>query len=170
MLFMVENARNKVSMVLNLLDAWIEKEKYQGWDPYDALNSPILKTLSFENRLAGLMWVQLLKRLPVNLRSLLRDPKGYNPKGMELFLSSYLRKFQVAGDKTHLEKVDFFSQWLRENISPGYSDACWGYNFDWSNRGFFIKAGILTIVNTAFIGASFLDIFKNTKTIIPENE
>lgn len=157
-------------MVLNLLDAWIEKERYQGWDPHDALNSPILKTLSFGNRFMGIIWVQLLKRLPVNLRSLLKVPKGYSPKGMGLFLSSYLRKFQMAGDKTHLVKVDFFLQWLRENISPGYSGACWGYNFDWPKWRFFIKTGIPTIVNTAFIGALFLDIFKNMKTIFPENE
>ena len=155
---MGDDVRNKLSTALNQLDTWIEKEKFQGWDPYDALNSPILKTLSFENRLAGIIWVQLLKRLPVNLRSLLRVPKGYNPKGMGLFLSSYLRKFQMTGDKTHLEKVDFFSQWLRENISPGYSGACWGYNFDWPNRVFYAPAGVPTVVTTGFIGIFLLEL------------
>src|SRR5437868_2984242 len=71
------------------LDHWIEAEGFAGWDPYDALNSPLLRALTFGSRRLGQVWVQLLKRSPLNLRSLLRISKGYNPKGMGLFLASY---------------------------------------------------------------------------------
>ncbi|GAB4580732.1 MAG: exopolysaccharide biosynthesis protein VpsJ [Anaerolineales bacterium] len=140
------------------LDRWIERENFMGWDPYDALNSPFLKALTFGNRRIGQGWVQLLKRSPINLRPLLRVRKGYNPKGMGLFLASYLRKYQMTGDVAHLERVKFFAEWLRANVSPGYHGACWGYNFDWPNRGFFAPAGTPTIVNTAFIGLAFMDV------------
>jgi len=32
-----------ISSSLNLLDTWVENEKFLGWDPHDALNSPLLK-------------------------------------------------------------------------------------------------------------------------------
>jgi hypothetical protein len=104
--------------------------------------------------------VQLLKRCPLNLRHLLRVKKGFNPKGMGLFLSSYLRKYQISGKQEYLDRGFYFSKWLEDNVSKGYSGACWGYNFDWPNRGFYAPAGTPTIVNTAFIGLSFLDLQK----------
>ena len=147
----------QTSEALTRLDVWIEQEGFKGWDPFDALNSPLLKRLTFGNRLLGIIWVQLFKRSPLNLRPVLRIAKGYNPKGMGLFLASYLRKYQITGDPQHLDRVRFFSDWLQRNTSPGYSGACWGYNFDWPNRGYFAPANTPTIVNTAFIGLAFLD-------------
>ena len=80
---------HQISSVVDRLETWIEGEKFAGWDPFDALNSPILSRLTFANRRVGQIWVQLLKRSPVNLRSLLRVPKGRNPKAAGLFLASY---------------------------------------------------------------------------------
>lgn len=142
------------------LDRWIENENFSGWDPHDALNSPFLNKLTGHNRLAGIIGVQLLKRSPVNFRPILGIKKDYNPKGMGLFLASYLRKYQLTQKLKHLEQVNFFAHWLRENISSGYSGACWGYNFNWPNRSFFAQKGTPTIVNTAFIALAFLDIYR----------
>ena len=152
-----------VRSALTRLEQWIEAQDFKGWDPHDALNSPLLKRLTFRNRWLGIAWVQLLKRSPFNLRSLLGVPKGYNPKGMGLFLASYLRKYQMTGDPQHLERMRFFVDWLVKHVSPGYSGACWGYNFDWPNRGFFAPAGTPTIVNTAFIALAFLDVRETLK-------
>jgi hypothetical protein len=142
------------------LDTWIEAQGFRGWDPYDALNSPLLKRLTFKNRRIGQLWVQLLKNSPVNLRSLLGVPQGYNPKGMGLFLASYWCKYRLAGKPVYLERVRFFADWLAAHTSSGYSGACWGYNFDWPNRGFYAPEGTPTIVNTAFIGLAFLDLME----------
>lgn len=146
----------RIQQALWKLDDWIEGEAFKGWDVYDALNSRLLRRLTFDNRLLGIVWVQLLKRSQVNLRPLLGIPKEYNPKGMGLFLASYLCKYQMTGDARHLDRVNFFSNWLQDNVSTGYSGACWGYNFDWPNRAFFAPAGTPTSVNTAFIGLAFL--------------
>lgn len=137
------------------LDGWIEAEGFVGWDPHDALNSPLLRWIS-KQRVLGIALVQLLRRSPVNVRPVLRIRKGYNPKAMGLFLAAYTQKFVTTRQEKHLERVRFFFNWLIENASPGYSGYCWGYNFDWPNRGFFAPAGTPTVVNTAFIGLSFL--------------
>src|SRR4030043_1689744 len=53
------------------LQAYIEAAGFKGYDPYDALNSPILSGLSLGNKVLRIAFIQLLKRLPVNLRPLL---------------------------------------------------------------------------------------------------
>lgn len=145
------------------LDFWIEGESFRGWDPHDALNSPLLKRLTVNNRKIGQFWVQLLKRSPINFRPLLGIEKDYNPKSMGLFLGTYLRKYGATHSDADLKKAQFFSTWLAQNQSSGHSGACWGYNFDWPNRSFWAPAGIPTVVNTAFIGLALLDAYKTTK-------
>jgi hypothetical protein len=141
---------------LKLLDSWIEEERFLGWDPHDALNSPLLHFLTFNNRRLGQVWVQLLKRSPVNFRPLLGVPKGFNPKGMGLSLTTYARRYGQLGDPKDLEKALFFADWLEENVTTGFHGNCWGYNFDWPNRGFFAPKGSPTVVNTVFISLGFL--------------
>ena len=141
------------------LDAWIEAQAFKGYDPYDALNSPLLKTLSFNNHMLRAGWVQLFKRSPVNLRPFTGVQKGFNPKGMGLFLDSYLLKYQMTGNLNDLEHVRTFANWLQENASSGYHGYCWGYNFDWPNRDFYAPAGTPTVVNTAFIALAFLNVY-----------
>lgn len=142
------------------LDSWIEGEEFYGWDPHDALNSPFLRALACGTRLGGVLWLQLLKRSPINLRPILGIPKGYNAKGMGLFLASYVRKYRITQDRAHLERVGFFARWLIEHIERGYTGACWGYNFDWPNRAFLAPARTPTVVNTGFIGLALLDTYR----------
>ena len=46
--------------------------------------------------------------------------------------------------------------------TPGYSGACWGYNFDWQARAFFQPKGTPTVVATAFICSALLDAYRIT--------
>jgi hypothetical protein len=150
-------ARDCIQSASQALDSWVEREGFRGWDPHDALNSRLLRRLTFHNRIAGIFWLQLFKRNPFNFRSWFGVPKGYNPKAMGLFLGSYIRKFQLARNPRDLRRIDFLASWLLTNVTPGYHGACWGYNFDWPNRSFFAPAGTPTIVNTAFIALAFMD-------------
>jgi len=149
----------RITSALEKLDRWIEDQGFRGWDPHDGLNSPLLRFLSLRARPAGIVWLQLLKRCPVNLRGMLGIAKSYNPKGMGLFLASYVRKYRMTGDERHCAHIAFLAQWLLSNSSTGYEGLSWGYNFDWPNRSFFAPAGTPTIVNTAFIGLAFLDLY-----------
>lgn len=148
---------SRIVSALAKLDAWIESEAFKGWDPYDALNSPLLRWTGRRQRLLGIVFVQLLRRSPFNLRPALRIGKDYNPKAMGLFLGTHARRFTASQSKEHLDKIRFFSHWLMENVSSKYAGSCWGYNFAWPNRSFFAPADTPTIVNTAFIGLAFLE-------------
>ena len=140
---------------LDRLDSWIEGEEFLGWDPHDALNSPLLRWAG-RHRLLGIAILQVIRRSPLNLRPLLAIRKGYNPKAMGLFLATYVQKYEMSPQREHLKRIRFFFNWLVDNASSGYAGPCWGYNFDWPNRAFLAPAGTPTIVNTAFIGLAFL--------------
>src|SRR6202012_1073457 len=47
-----------IARALEKLDAWIEGQQFRGWDPHDALNSPLLRALTFGNRYLGIATLQ----------------------------------------------------------------------------------------------------------------
>ena len=142
------------------LDGWIESQGFRGWDPYDALNSPVLKFLSFGNQYLRMVYTQTLKRLPVNLRPVLLVPKGTNPKALGLFLSGYVKLHRLRPELRFREILGRILGQLDELKSDGYSGLCWGYNFDWQNRLYLFPKYTPTIVNTSFIANGMLDVYE----------
>ena len=152
--------------ILNQLENWMEGEAFRGWDPHDALNSPLLKRLAV-NRALGILLLQTVKCSPVNLRRLLGVPKGINPKALGLMLSAYAVRFQSTGDPTDRAKIDrcaaeLLASPLPRSPASSLPRLAWGYNFDWPNRAFYAPKGTPTIVTTAFIGLGFLDAYRAT--------
>ncbi|MBI2165005.1 MAG: hypothetical protein HYU29_01200 [Chloroflexi bacterium] len=138
---------------------FVQAEGHRGYDPYDALNSPMIRWLTKPSPWLRMAATQSLRRLPVNVRPILGIKKGYNPKGMGLFLSSYVKLFRLTQSTQYLGEARTVAQWLVEHSTPGYSGYCWGYNFDWQSRAFYLPKGTPTAVNTAFIGHAFLDAY-----------
>jgi rhamnogalacturonyl hydrolase YesR len=155
---------NVLASSFERLERWLLQHNFEGDDPFDALRSPVLRALSFKQRWLGVVWVQLVRRSPLNLRRVLLVKPGHNPKGMGLFLAAYVRRYRTTGDRRDLERIQYFADWLRQNRCRGYEEACWGYNFDWPNRSFFALAGTPTIVNTVFIAHAFLDRYELLNT------
>src|SRR3954469_25051887 len=91
--------RDLVSNSFAQLEQYCRKEQFQGWDPYDGLNSKLFQALPVlpKKRLTRLMWIQFIKKMPLNLRPLLGIEKGLNPKGLALFISGYARLAEVDG-------------------------------------------------------------------------
>lgn len=151
-----------VKLISDQLLAWMEQRGFCGWDPFDGLNSPPLKKIASLNRWAGVIALQIVKRSPLNLRRLLRVPKTLNAKGLGLILAAYVRRYRKWAEKRDIDRAIWVGELLDANRSPGYKGACWGYPFDWANSGFYAPRGIPTIVNTAFVGHSLLDLYKTT--------
>lgn len=155
------------------LKAYCEKEQYKGWDPYDGLNSKIFQALPFKYwDLGRAIWIQIFKHSPINFRRLLLVPKGYNAKGVALFLLGYCELYKLAksgcndfGTKEELlVKINEITTLLLCLKSTGYSGACWGYNFDWQARRLFLfKKHTPTVVATCFCVEALLESYKITK-------
>ncbi len=148
------------------LQQYIENEKYCGYDPYDALKSPLFNLPFFKsNKIIRFGAQQLVKRSPVNLRPLLFVPKGYNPVTLGLCLQAYAQLIPVFPQQIDLltEKINFLVEELDKLVPSGFHGACWGYDFDWEARYAKIPAYQPTIVATGFITNALFLAWQQTK-------
>jgi len=148
----------------NQLKSYCEQEDFKGWDPYDGLNSKLFQALQLNRvQLFRLLWIQLFKHNPINLRSVFLIPKEHNPKGLALFLTAYCNLYQQDPKKEYLTTIHTLAKRLITLQSKGYSGSCWGYNFDWQSRAFFLPKWTPTIVVTSFVGYALLDAYEITR-------
>jgi len=146
---------------------YCEDADYKGWDPYDGLNSKFFRALPLvsKNRFFRLAWIQFFKRSAINFRKITGVEKGVNPKGVALFISGYSALYnhtdRYRTASTHL-KIEALANRLIDLISPGYSGACWGYNFSWQARAFFQPEFTPTVVATTFAANALIDAYEIT--------
>lgn len=130
---------------------WCRTEGFAGYDPYDGLNSRLFQATPFKNsRTARLAWIQFHKRSPINFRSLAGVPRERNAKAIALFSLAALADFRRNPTKENEIEVRELLDDLIWMSLKGFKGACWGYNFDWQSRSFFLPRGTPTIVPTAF--------------------
>jgi hypothetical protein len=140
--------------------AYCRANDWAGYDPYDAVNSRLFSVLPFLNaRLPRLVFTQLLKRSPINVRPLLLIPKTQNPKAIALFLSAFLKlsRTKVTGPQ------DFAGLMIERLIalrSQGTPYWCWGYSFPWQTRTIVVPSGTPNLVCTTFVGNALLDAYE----------
>ena len=158
------------------LKSYCEREQYKGWDPYDGLNSRLFQALPLlkKSALCRLFVIQAFKRCPINLRRMALVPKGYNAKGIGLFLSGYCNLYKAVtansqwSDKIGTaevirSKISELAELLISLKSEGYSGACWGYNFDWQARRLFLfPKNTPTVVATNFCASALMDAYEIT--------
>jgi rhamnogalacturonyl hydrolase YesR len=154
----METIKTSLDKVLD----YCQHHDWEGYDPFDGLNSRLFRFLPLikKNAALRLIFLQLNKRSPFNFRPLLLVRKGKNPKGIGLFLTAALRMYRKTKETKYKELAEKFLSWLEENASSGYSGKCWGYNFDWQSRAFYLPAGTPTVVNTSFIGRAFCEAYE----------
>jgi hypothetical protein len=126
-------------------------EGYAGYDPYDGLNSRLFQATPLRHsRVARLAWTQFHKRSPHNFRSLAGIPRERNAKAIALFALAALADFRRnPTNENEIEARELLDDLIWMSLK-GFKGACWGYNFDWQSRSFFVPRGTPTIVPTAF--------------------
>jgi hypothetical protein len=140
----------------------VESADYAGYDPYDALNSPLLGRIGARSRAVRIGATQFLRRCPVNLRPVLGIRKGHNPKAIGLFLWGYTRLYALEQAPPYRARIDSLLHLLERLKSCACSGHGWGYNFDWQSRTLLRPRGTPTVVNTSFIGHALLDCYEVT--------
>ena len=153
---------DNLNILLKVLNA-AEKEEYSGYSKFDALNSPLLNKISFNNKWLRLIYTQIVKETPLHVRPLLRVKKSKNPKGIALFARAYFFLYQKTSDPAYLIKGESLIHWLLENPSRGYEHLCWGYNFIWQNTIFLQDMFEPNIVVSVFVGESLIHAYRVTK-------
>jgi len=144
---------------LKLLE-YCRKNDWAGYDPYDALNSKVFRSLPFlDIKMVRLILTQAVKRSPINLRPLLLVPKTQNPKGIALFLSS-LVKLKRIGLTAEDSAMGGMADRLLALRSPEKRYSAWGYSFDWQTRTYLVPNDSPNIICTTFAGNALLDVFE----------
>ncbi len=147
------------------LQNYIKAEKYKGFDPYDALNSPLFKIPFLNtNKIIRLGTQQVIRRLPINIRQILGIRKSINPVTIGLVIPAYSYVAQLDHTNTRIyEEVNFLLDVLEKTSSKGYSGICWGYDFDWEAKYAKIPAYTPTIVATGIITNGLFESYKLLK-------
>jgi hypothetical protein len=137
---------------------WCREQDFAGHDPFDALNSRFFQATPLAwSRNARLLWTQLVKRSPADLRGVASIPQQRNSKGIALFALAQLANHRrLKTVESEAETRGLLSNLLSMKLD-GYSGAAWGYNFDWQSRNFFAPRGTPTIVPTAFAGRALVE-------------
>ena len=149
---------NSVEQAFADLFKWCRSRHFAGSDPFDALNSRFFQSTPLRySRSARLIWTQLCKRSPWNLRTLALIPAQTNSKGLALFALAALANYRrLKTVEAETEARDLLDQLLKLRIE-GYSGAAWGYNFPWQSRNFFAPKGTPMIVPTAFATRALIE-------------
>ncbi|WP_350600891.1 hypothetical protein [Pseudomonas sp. 65/3-MNA-CIBAN-0223] len=149
-----------IALNSKLLDS-IRKDQFAGYDPFDSLNSTLLKaTPLYRSEWVRLAWLQLGKRSPINLRPLMRVPKQRNPKGVGLFISGLLQDYYRSGSAEYLQQASELADWLltQRSNSAQWQHSCWGYHFDWQARAFYVPAGKPNIITTCYVARALYEL------------
>ena len=84
-----------IEKTLLKLEKYIERENYKGWDPYDALNSPLINKITSIHPFFQRGAIHLLKNCPINCREFFGIKKDYNPTALSLFVDGYVNLYKI---------------------------------------------------------------------------
>ena len=104
-------------------------QNWRGYDPYDALNSPLARVLPGKQMRQA--WTQLHKRSPINLRALCGIKPQLNSMAVALFAMG-------SGDERLLDLLD----------SLRTPEGGWGYPFGWQSRAFYATPNTPNLICT----------------------
>jgi len=132
-------------------------EDYAGWDPYDALSSPLVGRLA-RTQLLRRTAIQTLRRLPVNPRPALRIPRVQHAKALALLASAHARLAALDSGERYGEVAADLADRLASGAIVTSEGAGWGYDFDVQTRWGYYRRGQPNAVVTSFAAHALLDV------------
>lgn len=108
----------KIEEALLSVENFVTKEKYRGWDPYDALYSKRIPSWVLNNKVASIILIQLNLYLPINLRCVLGIEKNISNKSLALFSKAYYIMSGIfeKSDQDYIIKAEELLNKLLANI------------------------------------------------------
>jgi hypothetical protein len=135
----------------------MESRHFEGYEPFDLLNSPYLSGTWARQLPPAILLIQFGKRFAGRrLRQLLKVPQSRNPKALGLCLSAYCDLARSGCD------VSAEAAWLKGELirlrSPHESYFSWGYDWDYlSLRGSRLPAFSPNCIASYFCGTAMLE-------------
>lgn len=150
-----------IQRALDLVQGWVEKHDYRGYEPFDGLSS-WARPLMCGNQLGERILLQLIRQCPVNLRPLFGVRPQDSTKGRGYMASGYLTLYRATQQQQYLEKAALCLEWLDEHKVPRFQHHSWSNHFDFVARGGSYTKDDPIIVWTSLIGHAYLEAFELT--------
>jgi hypothetical protein len=144
---------------LKAVEKWVEDHKYEAYEPFDGLSSP-LGRLTRISPLADRLLQQVGRQSPINFRPLLGVKPLPSTKGRGYMAAGYLGMYRLTSDAEYRRKAVACLDWLIENKSPKFQDFSWANHFDYASRGGRYGTHESIIVWSSLIGQAFLDAYE----------
>jgi hypothetical protein len=155
----------RLRRALDETDSHVSGADFRGYDPYDALSSPLFKVpLLRSSHYVRLGAQQVLKRLPVNVRPLVGIKKGLSVVSLARMLEGYAHLYALEPGRRNYygERMKLCLRGIESLRSSGYSGDCWGYEFDWephyASRP--LPAGLPNIVATGIVSNALFEAYR----------
>jgi hypothetical protein len=91
---------------LSKREAHVVRERLRGYDPYDTLMSPLFRVLLRSSKIFRFGAQQVVRRLGINLRPLLRVPKWDNPVTLGFVFEAASHLAHAKPDQAPLYRVE----------------------------------------------------------------
>jgi hypothetical protein len=150
----------KLHRAFDALHAYVEREGFRGYDPYDGLTTPL--PVARLGKWPAILFMQAMKRFPINTRPLLGIRKAHNPKAMGLLLHAYSLWYRAEPADAVRRVMDTLYEWLKTHPSEGYAGPAWGYHFDWAGKAKTVQAFVPTAVATGFVARGLYAYYEAT--------
>ncbi len=155
------NYINKVEDILQETLNWSEVRGYKGYSKYDALNSPLLFSISEDKRNLRRFFSLVVSHSPINIRRFVGVKKDLNPKGLALFSRTYFNLYRLNNQKINLVKgLRIINYLIGISQKKKYSGHCWGYDHHWQNGSFYAPKYSPNSVVTINVGEALIDAFE----------
>ena len=113
---------------LVFLDEWIINHHYEGWDPFDALNSRLFEHL--KNPYIRMILIQINKYSVVNLRPALLIETSKDPKGIFLIIQAYSMLYDITKNEEYKDKIRKLLPIFESNsLRDIYKFDCWASHY-----------------------------------------
>jgi hypothetical protein len=137
--------------------AWMKSNGLAGYDPYDALASPLASVVGLRIPFAGRLFIQGLRLFPLNLRRMLRIAPALDSKALGLLARAYLLEWDRTGSEVYRQSALECLRLLRDGVVAGFSGACWAHPFPYLSSRSHLNKGFPTVVSTVHAALAFLD-------------
>lgn len=149
--------RQDVSSSLERLSGWIERNGLQGYDPYDALASPLIFWIGNRSGLAGRITIQILRYLPFNLRPKLGISPEWDAKALGLVARAHFLLWDLTGATTHWRCATECIEILESIAVRDFAGTCWAHPFPYYSSRSRLPPNFPTVVSTVYAAHAFLD-------------
>jgi hypothetical protein len=139
--------------------AWGEARDWQGFDPYDGLNTPFATFLTLGRPMGKRVLTQVVKQSPVNVRPLLGIRPSRNAKAIALVASAYANLARAGDDEAGTAAIRWLD-WLVNHADSEPGTLAWGYHFNVQTRFFGYRRGTPNAIASSFAAHALLDGFE----------